>query len=182
MGRFEDDGDWGDSPRAILDQGRWEHNIPLSIKGKRGQAALRFLESALIAMPEKRLVSGWLATPDGECCTVGLYVAAKEAAKREIPLRQAAQTIALETYPEEFTGLVRVAPGKYADDYGILAEDESGQETTIDAGKAAGLTGTLTWVLGDLNDCSYGHLSPEQRYEKVLKWVRAELKRSSEGD
>lgn len=49
----------------------WQANCNRSIKGKQGQAALRELEAALLALPEKRLISGELQDADGEVCAIG---------------------------------------------------------------------------------------------------------------
>jgi hypothetical protein len=42
------------------------------MSGKRGQAALRDLETALLEMPEKKIIRGKLADRQGHVCTVGL--------------------------------------------------------------------------------------------------------------
>lgn len=50
---------------------RWRGAVNAAIRGKRGQQALRDIVAALDALPEKRLVSGSLETPEGEFCTLG---------------------------------------------------------------------------------------------------------------
>ena len=50
-----------------------ERTVQNAIEGKRGQAALRLLIRALDAMPQKRIIDGWL-TKDGDVCTVGAMV------------------------------------------------------------------------------------------------------------
>jgi hypothetical protein len=42
-----------------------------ALKGKRGQAFLRELATALDAMPEKTLIAGELVRADGCCCAIG---------------------------------------------------------------------------------------------------------------
>src|SRR5258708_7100863 len=49
----------------------WEANQRRSIKGRKGQSALRELEAALLALPEKRLIANELERKDGEVCAVG---------------------------------------------------------------------------------------------------------------
>ena len=51
----------------------WDANVQRSIKGRAGQAALRELEAALVAMPVKRLLYGVLCMDDGEVCAIGAY-------------------------------------------------------------------------------------------------------------
>ncbi len=43
-----------------------------SIEGKRGQAFLHELATAMDAMPEKKLIAEVLVTRDGQCCTMGV--------------------------------------------------------------------------------------------------------------
>lgn len=50
---------------------RWRGAVASSIRGKRGQAALRELVQALDALPEKRLAADSLVNADGEFCTLG---------------------------------------------------------------------------------------------------------------
>ena len=45
----------------------WQANCLRSIKGQKGQVALRELEQALLALPEKRLIREELITEDGVC-------------------------------------------------------------------------------------------------------------------
>lgn len=49
----------------------WHANCRRSIQGKKGQVALRELEAALLALPEKRLIAGALQDDDGEVCALG---------------------------------------------------------------------------------------------------------------
>jgi hypothetical protein len=62
MSRYrEGDDDWRE-PEAILAQGRWEHNARQVLKSKRGRKALAEIRAALMALPERRLVSGAMCT------------------------------------------------------------------------------------------------------------------------
>ena len=63
MSRWRDYDSYDDE-RAVLDQGRWEHNARVALKGKRSQKALAELREALMALPEHRLI-------DSAVCTVG---------------------------------------------------------------------------------------------------------------
>lgn len=49
----------------------WRGRVASAIRGKRGQKMLVALRDALLAMPEKRLVSGVLQRKDGDCCALG---------------------------------------------------------------------------------------------------------------
>lgn len=51
--------------------GLWRGTVERSLRGKRGQAFLHELASAMDAMPEKRLVAGHLEE-NGQVCTIGV--------------------------------------------------------------------------------------------------------------
>lgn len=52
--------------------GLWRGAVERSIRGKRGQAALRELAAAMDAMPNKVLAAESLVTHDGQFCTLGV--------------------------------------------------------------------------------------------------------------
>lgn len=51
----------------------WQANCQRSLKGRAGQAELRALEAALLALPEKRLIHGALTDDDGGVCAIAAY-------------------------------------------------------------------------------------------------------------
>ncbi len=53
-----------------LELGRWRGQVASAIRGKRGQALLRDMVTALDAMPDKRLITSELES-DGEVCALG---------------------------------------------------------------------------------------------------------------
>jgi len=50
---------------------RWRGQVASAIRGKRGQAFLRELVTALEEMPEKKLIRNELKTQTGEVCALG---------------------------------------------------------------------------------------------------------------
>ena len=54
-----------------LDQGRWTAQVRSATRGKRGQALMRDLLTALEAMPVKRLIKHELIDADGQVCALG---------------------------------------------------------------------------------------------------------------
>lgn len=148
MSRFDLDNDDG------IAWGMWENIVSRALGGPRGQAALAELESALVALPAPRLIEGHLAAhrpgrPDNDVCAVGAYVAARRAADRGVGLADAIAELADEGDP----------------DY----EDAN---ATADAGHSAGLAMSVAWHLAYLNDETFEGLTPEDRYQRVLTWVR----------
>src|SRR5262249_43311413 len=127
------------------------------------QQVLRELEAALLAMPEKRLVADTLATPAGEVCAVGALLRARH----------------LETGMDQQAATAELL--KYVDEEGY--QDEYTEEIAADHG----VPRLVAWKLVELNDMllSFTYVNgvrhdytPEERYEKVLSWVRARLKGS----
>jgi hypothetical protein len=51
--------------------GLWQANCLRSIKGQKGQASLRELEQALLALPSRRLIANELEDAEGEVCAIG---------------------------------------------------------------------------------------------------------------
>lgn len=66
----DDDGD----PLAY---GRWRAQVASSIRGQRGQKALKEILAALDAMPVKELCKNNLVSADGQYCTLGVLGASR---------------------------------------------------------------------------------------------------------
>lgn len=141
----------------------WSANCRRSLQGKAGQRELREFEAALLALPDKRLIRGKLMDEDGGVCAIGCY-----------------------------------ARHKGLDLSTVDLEDESDE-----VGIAAGMPRLVAWQIVALNDITlntvwekaegpiqrgYGSyhggialvrdMTPEERYEKVLSWVRQQLGKS----
>lgn len=151
---WEDDG--GYDEWSEFNAGRWEHNSKAAIQGKKGQKFLREIEQILINLPMKRLANNALAVPfwndmSGEVeysvCIIGAYARAKG-----IP------------------------------EHKLWDWSEDGREGTLDVAQNVGLTRTLASVCGEANDLGtygnwvYGRETEQQRYTRVLVWVRSQIK------
>jgi hypothetical protein len=123
--------------------------VASAIRGKRGQALLKELEAALLALPQKRLVAGEFANAQqGEVCALGAV-----ALKRRMDKGQDRAAALLEIqnlFPE-----------------GCEAEAIA-QELNI----AEALCKEITYENDD--DYRTGD-SPEFRYQYMLKWVRRQI-------
>lgn len=138
----------------------WDANCRRSMRGRSGQRELRELEAALLALPEKRLIRGSLTDDEGGVCAIACY-----------------------------------AKHKGLDLSKFDPEDESDE-----VGIAGGMPRLVAWAIVALNDVTldtiwevahgpiqlgHGHykggiplireMTPEERYERVLVWVRARL-------
>ncbi len=148
----------------------WQANCNRSLQGKRGQAALKRLEVALLSMPTKRLIREAISEVN------------EDAGRLEV--------CAL--------GAVAMMEGHEK----ILYSDEEPEE----AGKAMGFPRLVAWKVVEMNDIQFDgeyrwvegptkpqyeweraryraegihqwfDYTPEERYEKVLTWVRSQLR------
>lgn len=63
----------------------WQANCDRSIEGKKGQAALRELEQALLELPEKKLIGHKLQDEGGGVCAIGAVVKHRGASVKTTP-------------------------------------------------------------------------------------------------
>lgn len=165
MSRVGDYDDWDDDEKWMLNHGRWEKNSRTTLESKRGQRALREIEAALLALPEPRLAYETFHKVERDesgketvqACVLGAYAAHKGV---EIPDSLNGEDY---EYRSSLTGQT------YQEHTTCPAE-----ETASWAEKNLGLAFTLAWNLVELNDRE-GE-TPEQRYERVLAYVRAHIK------
>ena len=140
----------------------FQHRITQAINGKRGQALLKELEAALVAMPVKRLLYSGFCDKAGEVCTLGALGVKREMDKgktREEALKY-------------LWGVVRRR--------GIEKEEENfgpNGDSIRFAAKRLDMAFALAWEVISQNDERNGgyKTTPEQRYEAVLKWVREQI-------
>lgn len=168
----------------------WQANCRRSLLGRKGQAVLRELEAALVAMPEKRLVKETLATKTGDVCAVGALLTARVESSG-VPR------------PEAVERVRQLAVRRYAG-HPEWDDEDGDQENTDEVAKAQGVPYLVAWKLVELNDIQidchdqtvegpsprptdyaystgpFGSIrlpyTPEERYERVLEWVREHLR------
>lgn len=194
MSRFDFDG--SDYEEMFPNQGAlWHSNLTKAIKGRRGQRDLRTLEQALLELPQKRLIHGRLAKGN-EVCAVAAYVVQRRVDKgeeREGVLAELRAAVRVECevcwhYEDQHgeNGCQRCAEllaqgNQWHVNHGVCGEFVDSESTddygdvTAQVGKRAGMTQTLAWQIGYMNDATFASLTPEGRYEAVLDWVREQL-------
>jgi hypothetical protein len=151
MSRFDCDYDDGGAyPTALRDSWLWR-----AMWSKRAESVFADLEAALLALPEQRLIDGALVRQDGSVCAVGAYCLFKRQQRGE----------QREAIIEELA--------RDSEEFGDIWQ-------TIDAGEKVGLCRTLAWKLASLNDEMWWQASPEERYQRVLDFIRAHRQRLSE--
>lgn len=149
MARF--DGDYENEYNAWA---LWEQATTIALGSVKGQQILRDLRDALLALPSKRLISGQLACK-GEVCTMGALAAYR---RRD------------EDRAEVLAELERKIDYDEDGPYGGWEADEA----TILVGQEVGVGVALSSHMAWLND-SYGSVTPEQRYERVLAWTETAI-------
>lgn len=156
----------------------WQANTKRALAGKKGRKALAELREALLALPEKKLISGALCTvggmdridpardrygdqaygldaklaTEGEgVCAIGAYLWFKKVKAGMDP-------------QEAFLDLPL-----------LLDSDGEAGIATADAGHRAGLTFVLAWELAYRNDGIWEAMTPEERYVAFMAWIDGKL-------
>lgn len=151
--RFSEDEDFNNA--AIL----WEANQERSLKSRKGQAALRRLETALLALPEPRLIADAIEDADGLVC--GLGALAKHEHLDDIPQlpQQPADNASNEEWDEWFS-----------EDQGEVVED-----AMLALARALDVPRLVAVAIIYQNDDYRREQTPEARYAKLLAWTRSWL-------
>ena len=153
---YEGDGDVWD----IMAQGRWERNSKVVWGSERGQKVLKELEAALLAMPVKKLARDIFYKEDEEvqACVLGAYAAYKGQ-----PVKR----------------MENLNPAIVVEDDGSTWIDDLPYDAYATAEYVAGFS-NMTVTMGELlvmqNDESLHDCTPEERYERMLKFVRSKIK------
>lgn len=135
----------------------WESNQERSLKSRKGQAALRRLEAALLALPEPKLIADAIEA-DGMVCGLGA-LAKFENYQGDLSL------------PKE--------PEYGTDEWYEYDEEEAGRETEdamMALAEALSVPKMVAIAIIYHNDDSFGAITPEARYSKLLTWTRSWLR------
>lgn len=146
MGR----GSWYSDDEGAIPQGMWLHNVQRTLYSDKGQAMLRRLEKALLALPQKRLIEGDIATKEGDVCALGAL-----AAHARMLANRWSWATAIATLADEYDGC--------------------GNEETVALGEELGFTQTAAIEIAGENDNDWMGLAPERRYDHMVEWVQSYL-------
>lgn len=139
----------------------WEANLERSLKGRKGQATLRGLEAALLALPEKRLIADDTISPDGSVCAI--------AALAQYRGYQGNMTLPAqpdwdnEDYPDS----------PYWDEF---EHQEAVEDAMVKIATDLGVPPMVAKAIIYENDDAYVR-TPEDRYRKVLHWTHFKRQR-----
>lgn len=136
----------------------WQGNCRRSLQGKAGQAALRELEAALLALPDKRLIANDLINGEGEVCAIGALAKQKGAINGRL--------VSLGEYDMEEVGVLLGMPRLVA--WKVVYENDKGIDFEYET-----LPGPYRWPME--RPQIRVDVTPEIRYEKMLAWVREQI-------
>lgn len=140
----------------------WQANCQRSLNGKKGQAALKELEVALLALRDKRLIADKLQDANGDVCALGALARYKgqliATAEAEDGAEDEWEENDMDAEMEEFgvsLGMPRLVAWK------VVSKNDIEIRGTYDYSKEP--RGTFVPV------------TPEQRYERLLAWVQQKI-------
>lgn len=144
----------------------WQANCRRSLQGKKGQVALRELEAALLALPDKRLIANHLKDADGEVCALGA-LAKHKGHDIPPPLKDEWGYYDDDTEIEEFgvsLGMPRLVAWKVVEKNDIAID-----------GYYVNLPGPYRWFQEQQRLRAYVPVTPEMCYAKMLAWVQGQI-------
>lgn len=146
----------------------WQANCRRSLQGRAGQAILRELESALVALPDKRLIEDELEAEGDVCAWGALKVYRGEAISDD--------DRELATYDMEAVGVELGAPRLVAWKV-VEVNDLQSRGRYVDV---AGPT-KVEWGMRRRERLNiFIAETPAERYERVLAWVRRQIRQTEE--
>jgi hypothetical protein len=138
----------------------WDANVRRSIRGKSGQRELRELETALLDLPEKRLIKDALTDEEGGCCAIACYAKHKGVDVSKFDPE----------YESDEVGIAAGMPKLVA--WSIVALNDITLDTVWEVAEGPIQRGHGQYKGGIplVRD-----MTPEERYVKVLEWVRERI-------
>lgn len=143
----------------------WQANCRRSLNGKAGQAALRRLEAALLALPDKRLIADALQDPEGDVCALGAVALHEDVAmpRDEFADDERYGTEDMEEFGEHELGFPPLVAWKIVE----LNDEQLGGHTLVTH------EGPYRWPAEKPK--AWVPITPEARYVQVLAWTRRHL-------
>ncbi len=177
MSRFSDD----DGPEYNNAYELWQWNLIRALGSRRGQQALRDMREALLALPEKRLIARALCTvgdgrrPEPRTLTDGRILDYAGRDFDEIIEEQGRGVCAVGAFAWYAKVKSGVDPAQAFAELPTLEDTNYGAWETAAVGAKAGLARTLAAHLAYKNDETWRDLDPEERWQKCMDWVDAQL-------
>ena len=155
----------------------WQANCRRSLRGKRGQAALKRLDAALLAMPEKALRSGKLVAHDGSVCAIGALARAEGKLPEPEPLYGGEEEDDLDDTADWATDNLDI-PKLVA--WKVVAQNDFHNDTVweLAEGPLRQWEAVYRGPNRDPNVRGIAIIRPmtnEERYNKMLAWVQSQI-------
>lgn len=179
MSRYLEEYD-GDDDDVYFRWGAWQANYRKALKGCKGRKALRELREALLALPDKRLITHALCTVNPERRKAELDDEVDRENLDRTIARDGAGVCLIGAYLWHQKVKAGMDPAEAFDalpNVGVSVDipgPEAMEETAVLATRY-GMTYTLAFELARQNDNEYDRYTPEQRYTAFLAWIDAEL-------
>lgn len=155
----------------------WQANCQRALSGKAGQAALRRLEAALLAMPEKSLRSGKLVAHDGSVCAIGALARLEGKLPKPEPLDpdgyEDDDCDDTAEFAEETLDFPRLVAWK------VVEQNDIMNDTVWELAHGPLNRWEAAYRGPDGNGYGIALVRPmtgEERYAKVLAWVQGQIK------
>lgn len=153
-----------------LAYGRWRQAVKRAIEGRRGQALLRDLLTALDDMPDKRLFSGSFATAEGEFCTLGVL-----GAKRGVKMDDLGDAEYCET--DVVGQRFGIAPAMAAEVMYLNDEYLVDEWKYVDVEICGPMRPNWPdWGTHTRNVCVHNDAHPRERWQRMRAWVVEHLR------
>jgi hypothetical protein len=159
-GRFYENDDWDDI-WSLMAYGRWIANNKTIWRSKRGKKMLTEMKSALLALPEHKLISGWLVKPPEK--RSGLKKIFDLIKPKKTP--QVCALGAFGLYKGANMTAYYPSPEAIKENY-----NEDDQYESLNLAQSYGMTQHMAWEIGNYND-SLNHLSPEELWERMYQAI-----------
>lgn len=139
----------------------FEANCRRSMRGKAGQRELRELEASLLALPEKRLIKDALTDDGGGVCAIACYARHKGVDVLKCDPEDESDEVGIEA------GMPRLVA------WSVVGQNDIHLDTVWEVadGPLNRWGATYHGGIALVRD-----MTPEERYEKMLAWVRAHLR------
>lgn len=149
----------------------WEHRLYQVLGGKPGRKQLAKLREALLALPEKRLISRALSTAG----KAEAHANDRYSDYKDLIAEQGVGVCAVGAFVWHRKVENGADPTQAMIDLPLVPDIDGESYLTPNIGESAGLGRTLSWDLMQRNDSTYSNLSPEARYTAFLDWIDRQL-------
>lgn len=156
----------------------WRANYRRALKGKRGRKALADLREALLALPERKLISRALCTVNRNELRSSYYLTPGGVPEHEYLEQEGIElggVCAVGAYVWHQKVKSGMDPTEAFESLPTLDDTNHDIWETQQVGIAAGLTQHVAWKFAFENDETFEECTPEQRWQRFMDWIDKQL-------